>query len=295
MGDGGDITETYVYADILFLVNFSMDYLCLYISTKILRRLFSVKKMIIASAIGGLYSVISLVVHTTSVISLISDLLSCLLISAIVFHRKRQLKSTVISALLFFAVSMTVGGIMTALFNLVNKSGITLGSDDGDSLSVWGFALLAISAGIFSVWGGRFIFRKKEVRNCVVRIRFGEKEIELNALTDSGNLIRDPISGKPVIIVDEKACGNFVDKQILDDFLLGIHPSKPQYTSMRITSINTVNGTSALVIMNAERITVSYVHNGKTHEICTDAMFAVSNIESGEYDAIVPYSIFRGL
>ena len=43
-----------VYADILFLVNLSMDYLCFFLTTKILHRKPRPLRMAIASALGAL-------------------------------------------------------------------------------------------------------------------------------------------------------------------------------------------------------------------------------------------------
>ncbi len=289
-------TDTYVYVDILFLINFSMDYLCLYISAKILRRAANAKKMIPAALLGAIYSVVSVFLTVQPWIALLIDILVCVAMCAIAFHKRKQLRKTFLYSLLYFLVSMTVGGIMTALFNLVNKLNLPFDMADGDGLSVWGFALLAILAGIFAIFGGNFIFKKKEIRDCQLKILFDGKEKIFSGLSDSGNLVRDPISGRPVIIIDRRLADGFVDTRILDNFKSGIPNNSKAYSGMRIAPISTVSGKSAIVLLRADQITLTYNRGSRQESIQPDAMFALGDIgkSANGYDAIIPYSLFRG-
>lgn len=289
-------TDTYVYVDILFLVNFSMDYLCLYISAKILKRAIFAWRVVLASLVGAIYSVASVFLSVEPWIALLCDILVCGLICAMAFHAKGQIKKTLLSALLYFLVSMTVGGIMTALFNLLNRLKLPFDMADGDGLSVWGFAILAILAGVMAAFGGNFIFKKKEIRDCQLKILFDGKEKSFNGLSDSGNLIKDPISGRPVIIIDRRLSDGFIDSQILEDFINGIQPNSPAYSGMRIAPINTVSGRSVIVLLRADKITLTYNRGSKQESLHPDAMFALGDIgKSAEgCEAIIPYSLFRG-
>lgn len=288
--------ETYVYADILFIINFSMDYLCLYVTAKILRRAVSLKRLLISSLLGAVYSVLSLFLPVTSGVALAIDVLVCFFMSAIAFHIKKQTKKTFLSALLYFLVSMTVGGIMTAFYNLLNKFDLPLGALESDGLSVWGFAFLAIIAAAFSLFGGGIIFKKKEVKTCTLTLTFDKKTVTLRGLSDSGNLARDALSGKPVIIIDRAAAEEFVDEKILNDFLNGIPPKNPAYSSMRPAPINTVSGKSMIVLLRAEKMVISCETPKGHEEFCPDALFALGDVGKGDGDcqAVIPYSLFRG-
>lgn len=273
-----------------------MDYLCLYISAKILRRAVATGRMLLSSALGGIYSVISLFISATAPVPLLLDILSCVLMCAVAFHKKGQIKKTLVASLLFFSVSMAVGGIMTALFNLLNKLDLPLDMLDGDSLSVWGFAILAIVAGAFSILGGGLIFRKREVLSCSLTICFDGKQKTVCALCDSGNLVRDPINGKPVIILSSESADGLVDRNITDNFLHGIRSGRKAYSGMHIASVNTATGNSLLVLLHADSMTVSYTDKKHTSEFSPDALFAVGDMKkaNSEYGAIIPYSLFRG-
>ena len=55
-----------VYADLLFLVNFSMDYLCAYLTAAMLRRRAEPWRLLISSTVGGIYAVLALFLRIAS-------------------------------------------------------------------------------------------------------------------------------------------------------------------------------------------------------------------------------------
>jgi len=62
-----------------------------------------------------------------------------------------------------------------------------------------------VSAGI-SYIAGKFLMdknKKKEQLFCRVKLQNGAKEMELDALIDTGNFLTEPISGKPVSVLSE--------------------------------------------------------------------------------------------
>ena len=53
--------EQIIYADVLFIVNFSMDFLALYITSKILHHDCHFLPMTLSAGLGALYGVVSLI------------------------------------------------------------------------------------------------------------------------------------------------------------------------------------------------------------------------------------------
>lgn len=82
--------ETTVYADLLFLINFSMDFLCFYITATLLHRKLSLLRAIIASAFGAIYAVFALLAGFTITLSVIFDIFVCILMCIIVFYGKKK-------------------------------------------------------------------------------------------------------------------------------------------------------------------------------------------------------------
>ena len=74
---GGIKMTQIVYADLLFLVNFSMDLLCFFVTGRLLHKDTRMWRMIVASALGGVYSVAVLFLPLGTLTAVLLDLLFC--------------------------------------------------------------------------------------------------------------------------------------------------------------------------------------------------------------------------
>ena len=63
--------EQIIYGDILFLVNFSMDFLALYITAKLMKLKFKLSRGLISASLGSTYGVISVCIPIEIVASFI--------------------------------------------------------------------------------------------------------------------------------------------------------------------------------------------------------------------------------
>ena len=235
-----------VYVDLLFLINFSMDYLCLYICTKILHRKIKTLKIIIAATLGGIYSSISLFLPLNNLIALIADIAVCFAMCAVCFcEKKRPLYSTIPCAFLYVGISMMTGGCMTAIYNLLNRFPLPTDEIESDNLSAYLFAAVAAIAGFISLRHSSFLSRRSTVSECKIEIVMGEKSVTLFAIADSGNLVKDPISGKTVILVDKSYLSEIVDIPSVEVFSEGKMTERSP-KGIRLIPINTAAGKSAL-------------------------------------------------
>ena len=145
-----------VYVDLLFLINFSMDYLCLYVTVKIIHQKIKLSRMLIASALGGAYSVAALFLPFGAPIEFIFDVVICFAICLIAFAQKgRRFSKILLYGFLFVGISMMTGGCMTAIFNLLSKLELPIDLIPADNPSTYIFAILAAAAGLISLMGGR--------------------------------------------------------------------------------------------------------------------------------------------
>ena len=268
-----------VYVDLLFMINFSMDFLCFFLCARILGRRLSLPRALIASAVGGIYSDLALFIGVGRAAALAIDLAICVLICAIAFWKKGKTSSLPLYILVYFAISMALGGFMTAIFNLLNKSDIPLSEGEADGISVWMFALLAALSGIITLIGGRAFRRRSAQRTAELEISYNGKTAKLCGLVDTGNLLREPISGKPCIIADISSLSSIIPPSLAraarkGDISaigrLGERDSK----NVRIVPIKTAGGDGALIALRAEEITLNF---GKGAERI-DALVALSDI-----------------
>ncbi|MBQ9785367.1 MAG: sigma-E processing peptidase SpoIIGA [Clostridia bacterium] len=194
-----------VYADLYFLVNMGMNLLSLMLAARLLHRPVKRWRAILAAASGGLYAVLALLFGSHGVLGFLADVALAFVMCAITFAERggrfsRLIKCTAVQ----FLTSILLGGVMTALYSLLNRLNLPLEALQGDGISVWLFVLLSAAAGLATARGGKFLRRSDVTKSVCVCAKTEGRVLKFTALVDSGNLLCDPISGRGVIVVDRK-------------------------------------------------------------------------------------------
>ena len=272
-----------VYVDLFFLINFSMDFLGLFLTAKLLSRRLSLGRGLMGAAIGGLYADLALFLPFRSVAALLVDACVCGLMCVVVFGERRRWRELPLYILVYTAISMALGGFMTALFSLLNRSpwfdGVENTSPDG--ISVWVFALLAGVSGLITLAAGRFFVAKTAQRSAQIELRYGGRSLRLRAMTDSGNLLCEPISGKPCIVADIGSLRGLLPEEILRVARKGgaeIEGIGSRHAgNLRVIPTRTASGQGLLLGVRMERITVD---DGRG-EREVDAIVALAELGKG--------------
>ena len=280
-----------VYVDLFFMINFSMDFLCFFLTCQLLSVRFRTGRVICASALGGIYACAVLFIEVGSVGAILIDIVMCALMCAVAFVGTAPLFS---STAVYVAVSMTLGGFMTAIFSLLNKADLPLGSAQEDGISAWALAILAAVSAIVTYLGGRFFKKRVSRKYANVRIQMGEKQVTLKAFCDSGNLLRDPITSRPCIVADIDALGDLIPEPIAE---VARGASVAQFSSlgaddarrMRLIPTRTATDDSMLVAMRMDGIFIEEDTGAKE----LDALLALSSTGNfdGDCQALLPVSL----
>lgn len=192
-----------VYADLLFLVNFSMDFLGFYLCARLLHRPLSLWRALLASALGGVYAVAVLFWTVGRVPAFLLDAVVCVALCALCMAERRERWSSLLRLSgLYLLISMLLGGAMTLLYSQLNRIPGLTDRVSEEGLSAWLFFGLAIISGVLTTLWGRCFKKATVERRVIVIVEEGGRRVELSGLCDSGNLLREPISGRPVIPVE---------------------------------------------------------------------------------------------
>lgn len=263
--------EQTVYIDLYFMINFAMDFLCFYLTSWLLSLRRSLLRTMIASAFGALYACVALLVGMRGVWSILADLAICLIMCAIAYYRPKEARAVAVDALVYSAVSILLGGAMTALFYFFNRMGLDrlLGSEeDADGVSVWLFALIAIAGAIGTAFGGRLMRKKATRRACRVSITLGGRTVTLDGICDSGNLLCEPISALPCIIIDpeclDKLIGRGDARAVIDRRVENL--SEGICRRVRVIPMRTVGGESVGYGIRADRVRVELGRESRSVE-----------------------------
>lgn len=193
-----------VYADVLFLVNFSLDYVSLYITGRLMSRPMRTLRICAASALGACYAVCALFFDVPEA-AYIAVTLTVSAVMCVCAYKCGGFADIVGSSVLLFSVGCALGGVMTAVYSLGAGYSDEV-PDGGGGVTV---AVAAAAAVVVAV-GGRISKRRRGVKTAEVKLAFEERDVTLTALADSGNLLRDPVSGRSVIVVSGDAASKLL-------------------------------------------------------------------------------------
>lgn len=202
--------EQTVYGDLLFFVNFCMDFQCLFLTAKLLRRPFLIGRSALFSAVGALYACVALFLPLRAGAALLLDLAVCALMCVGCFAEKKNSFLRLFTPFaVYFFVSAAVGGVMSAMASLVSRLDLP-GVRSGTSMSSFVFFLLAALGGLLTYAWGRFCSRRARGTRAMLTLTLHGKTLTVRGLFDTANLLCDPVSGRPVAVLEQRTASDWM-------------------------------------------------------------------------------------
>ena len=250
-----------VYGEAYLLINFWMDFLSLLLAACLKQARFHVTRAAFGAALGAVYAALAWTGRS--------------------FYRSCPV--LILSSVLVSLISFGKAGFF--LFPYVAVAALNLcGLSDALLRSGVSCAAVLVTSGLFSL-GVCLIQRKgrlPEGDSCVLRILYRGKTASLPALRDSGNLLRDGVTGQPVIVVPENALSALMP----NGAQTGIFSTLPP--GWRLLPIRTAAGKGLLMCFRADR--AELIQGKRIRQVY--APIAVSDFS--EKSALVPECLFRG-
>ena len=189
-----------VYGDVLFAVNFFMDFLILRLTGLIVGKT-SFLRSISGALIGAIYATTAFFISMPTFLSFVFQMLLAVAMVAVTFGFKQDFR---IKVLVFFGISVFCSGVVFIIF-LSGGAFIVNGT-------------VYFSAGIrkliFSSIGCYYTFKclgtlintlaDRRFSRMKLQVALNEKTICVSALCDNGNSLHDPFTGLPVCILQRE-------------------------------------------------------------------------------------------
>lgn len=280
------VVETEVYVDLYFLVNASMDLLCLAMTASILHRAVKRWRLFLAALLGGGWAVSVLLLGIDGAPGVVPDLLMAVLLAAVAFAEKNgRITRLLRDAGAYALLSALLGGLMTVLYRFLNRLELPLEALQGDGLSAWMFAILAAVAGFFTLRGGRLFRRSGAVRDVGLEITVEGRTAVLRALVDSGNLLTDPLDGRSVVLADPAKLLPCLSPMLAHALE---HPESapPEYARrIRLIPAHSATGEGLLAAFAPDRLVIVT----KKDRVTANDLVALSPLggTAGGYDALI--------
>lgn len=266
-----------VYVDLFFMINFSMDFLCFFLTSQILSSKLRTARTVLAAVIGGIYANLSLFLGVSGLWAVVIDIGVCALMCFVSFGKNGSL---VVHTAVYMLVSMTLGGFMTAMFTLLNRANLPLTEVEADGISAWVLVILAAISAVLTLGGGRFFRRRSAKKYARICVYLDGKHKRLDAFCDSGNLLRDPLSGKICILVNMRSLSDLLPRYLSasarsEDAVELCKDDKDMARRIRLIPAHTAVGKGMLVALRMDKISI--VESKGEREV--DALLALCDSE----------------
>ena len=291
---GVELMKT-VYADVLFCVNFFIDFALLAVTARILKRRVGGLRLTLSAALGAAYSVAVFFPGLTLLATLVVKLLFSAVLTLAAFGARSA--AGYFKALgIFYAVSFGFGGAVFGAHALIEPSGVMISGDaiyiDVDPL----FLFLLIGGSYCAVWIFSRLLPKRSERHVRVLLRLGGRTAALNALYDSGNGLTEPISGAPVLIAEYAAVARLIPKPARPAFRGVPCPEAAEWGhGYRLIAARGVFGDALLPAFRPDGARVC----AKDAEYETDGLFVAVVCRplssDGRYDSLAGDGLLRGV
>lgn len=240
----GEIMKTVVYADILIIINTIVNYLLLRADALLTLNSYKTWRMLLSSFIGGIFSLIIFIENIPIFLNItikIAFMSSMLLIA----FRIKSIKHFIKHFFAFFAVNFIFGGIMLAInvFLLPNASLYNNGIIYFD-IDILSLTIISVICYVILNVINQFTKSKTPPKSIYpIKITYNGKQIEGNALYDSGNTLCDCFSGRPVIIAEKEQIKSLIKDNKIENM-----------KHFRIIPFSTIGGNGTLQAFMADSV-----------------------------------------
>ena len=239
--------KTVVYADILIIINFLMNYILLRATAVLTGCSFKSGRLVVSAFIGSIFS---LSIYIENITPLINSLIKILYMTVLLLtaFRIKSVKMFIRHFFTFFAVNLIFGGIMLALnVYLFPETSLYNNGIVYFDLNILSLTFISVFCYILIYLISSFI-KSKTPHGCIykITINYKNKSVTGNALYDSGNKLCDCFSGKPVIIADRKSFENIIDGEKIEEM-----------KNYRLIPFSTISGNGTIPAFMADSVEIT--------------------------------------
>ena len=288
-----------IYIDIVLIENIIMNYIIILATGIIIKEKISTIRIVLASLLGAIYSIVCYM----NVFEIYSSIILKFILSIVIIYisyNPPNIKKLMKQLLIFYLISFAFGGAAFALIYIIKpqkilmKNGLFLGTYPLKTVF-----LAAIITFIIIITAFKIVKTKlsKKDMYCNICVKINNNDIYVKAMIDTGNLLKDPLTQKPVLVIEKNSLYNILPKQILNNLenILGGDLEKipeeiqneylPRLKFIPFSSLGKQNG--MIIGIKSEEIKILYEDNEIRKEDIVIGIYDKSLTKKGEYEALI--------
>jgi len=223
-------------------------------------------------------------------------------------YNAKNIKSLAKQIVMFYLVSFVFGGCAFALLyfikpqEIIMKNGMYVGTYPLKVALLGGIVGFTITVIAFKVVKARL--RKKDLY-CEIEIYLNEKSVRTKAMIDTGNMLKDPITRMPVIVVQKNILYDIIPYKILDNLenIIGGDVPKELYedeniqyiSKFRVIPYSSIGKQNGLLLgFKASKVETYFDENKKEIQNVVVGIYNQSLSKKEEYCALLGLDLLEG-
>ncbi len=270
-----------IYADVIFAVNFVSAYIMLYIIGKAVNKVKIRKKRIAAAALEGGAS--AAIIFCAEISAAAAYILRAASVFLMVFTAFFELRKQILLQFIYF--TLISGIMMFSMILLSSAAGVTAALKGGImyfDLPAKTFTLLFAASYLLMIFFVKVFKNRKNKKYYIMNVTHNDKTITVSALFDSGNLLKEPVTGKCVSIIEWKE----VKKLFGVDYDFSDIENHTDDMKLWVIPFNSIgNPTGILFAFLADNVAIP--EENKTIDKTFIGIYGSSLSKSDEYHALI--------
>lgn len=208
-----------IYLDVVFLENICMNSIILFATGLVIKTKCKLIRILIASTLGSFY-VIGEYLSNNPIYSNIFVEIGLSFAMIYIAFLPGGIKQLFKYVVIFYLTSFVFGGCAFALLYYVRPGEILYNNGVLTGTYPIKIAFLGAMVGLIILNIAFKLIKNRLSKNdmfCNVSIGYKGKEILIRAIIDSGNLLKEPITGASVVVVEKKELKGIIENDILDN------------------------------------------------------------------------------
>ncbi|PKM62575.1 MAG: hypothetical protein CVU97_04680 [Firmicutes bacterium HGW-Firmicutes-21] len=265
-----------IYADILLLINFVLDFLCLFISGRLLSKSFRAFRILAASLFGAAYTLVNYALYPLAWYFLLPLHLAAACLICLIAFKVNSLKDTLKTVAVFIFTSALLGGLLNAVYGISGRFADGVYTEIGAA----GLLIISVLSTLIAISYSLLCKKRAVIKSMRADIYINGEPVKVNLLVDSGNMATEPFTSLPVIIISSVIMPPPLDNPAIE--------SSP--IPLRLIPIKTGAGNGLLFGFIPKKVVLRPFFQ---KERVVEAAVAIDTKTPGfaTYDGLLPYSL----
>lgn len=212
-----------VYTDIVFLINFFIDVILIFLLKKVNKKDSSKLRIALAATVGGACAaVISIFPWMNIILRFTLMYVATSLLMIVIAFGKLKISDMIKQWIVLNLITYFVGGFMNSIYYHTNLRLFFINLGNGNIFSNASALYIIVSVcavavvSVFVLW----LLRLYQIHRPLiyeVELVLGERSVLTKGLMDTGNCLYDPISKKPVMVIENSLIESLLTPNIRQD------------------------------------------------------------------------------